>query len=102
MTASERLTVRGPEDILGFIPHSLGYWPAASMVAMTLHGTRLGATLRLDLPGPEKQADPAGVGRAVRRYLESVQQADGDFLAVFIPDARMVIHTTYDLLAALV
>jgi hypothetical protein len=50
MTPPERLTVRGPEDILGFIPHSLGYWPAQSLVAMTLQGKSLGATLRLDLP----------------------------------------------------
>ncbi|MDQ0732528.1 DUF4192 domain-containing protein [Arthrobacter sp. B1I2] len=98
MTASERLTVRGPEDILGFIPHSLGYWPASSLVAMTLHGTRLGATLRLDLPGPGTQADPSGFARAVRRYLESDQQADGALLAVFTSDAGMVPPSGYDLL----
>ena len=50
MTPPEHLTVTGPEDILGFIPHSLGYWPADSLVAMTMQGKRLGATLRLDLP----------------------------------------------------
>ena len=72
------------------------------MVAMTLHGTRLGATLRLDLPGPEKQADPAGFARAVRRYLESDQQADGALLAVFTTDARMLPPTTYDLLISMV
>ncbi|WP_457949561.1 DUF4192 domain-containing protein [Pseudarthrobacter sp. alpha12b] len=102
MTASERLTVRGPEDILGFIPHSLGYWPASSLVAMTLHGTRLGATLRLDLPGPETQADPAGFARAVRRYLEADQEADGALLAVFTSDAGMVPPSAYDLLVSVV
>ncbi|UUL75781.1 DUF4192 domain-containing protein [Pseudarthrobacter sp. Fe7] len=102
MTASERLTVRGPEDILGFIPHSLGYWPTSSLVAMTLHGTRLGATLRLDLPGRETQADPAEFARAVRRYLESDQEADGALLAVFTGDAGMVPPTAYDLLVSVV
>lgn len=98
MTGSERLIVRGPEDILGFIPHSLGYWPAASLVAMTLHGTTLGATLRLDLPGPANQADPAAFARAVRRYLESDQDADGSLLAVFTSDAGMGPPSAYDLL----
>ncbi|MFC0455350.1 DUF4192 family protein [Arthrobacter liuii] len=102
MTASERLTVRGPEDILGFIPHSLGYWPASSMVAMTLHGTRLGATLRLDLPGREVQAEPAEFARAVRRYLESDQDADGALLAVFTSDAGMAPPSAYDLLISVV
>lgn len=102
MTASERLTVRGPEDILGFIPHSLGYWPAASLVAMTLHGTRLGATLRLDLPEPQTQADPAGFARAVCRYLESDQDADGALLAIFTTDAGMGRPSSYDLLVCVV
>ncbi|MEW1947625.1 DUF4192 domain-containing protein [Pseudarthrobacter sp902506025] len=96
MTASERLTVRGPEDILGFIPHSLGYWPVSSLVAMTLHGTRLGATLRLDLPGRDIQAAPAGFARAVRGYLEADRDADGSLLAVFTSDARMVRPSAYD------
>jgi hypothetical protein len=50
MTAPEHLTITGPEDVLGFIPHSLGYWPSNSLVAMTMQGKRLGATLRVDLP----------------------------------------------------
>ena len=53
MTAPDHLRITGPEDILGFIPHSLGYWPASSLVAMTMQGKRLGATLRVDLPDPE-------------------------------------------------
>ena len=52
MTAPDHLRITGPEDILGFIPHSLGYWPENSLVAMTLQGKRLGATLRVDLPDP--------------------------------------------------
>jgi hypothetical protein len=102
MTAPERLTVRGPEDILGFIPHSLGYWPASSLVAMTLHGTRLGATLRLDLPATDGQGDPFGFAGAVRRYLESDQDADGSLLVVFTSDAGMVPPSAYDLLISTV
>ena len=102
MTASERLTVRGPEDILGFIPHSLGYWPSSSLVAMTMHGTTLGATLRVDLPGPEAPSDPAAFARAVRRYLESDQDADGALLAVFTSDGAMALPSPYDPLVSAV
>src|SRR5690349_25153919 len=82
MTSPERLTVRGPEDILGFIPHSLGYWPGNSLVAMTLQGKRLGATLRLDLPGPAVLADPAPFAETVAGYLAADEHADGTLLAL--------------------
>ena len=83
MTAPERLRISGPEDVLGFIPHSLGYWPAASLVALTMHGRRLGATLRLDLPAGKALASPATYARLVRGYLEADQDADGTLLAFF-------------------
>jgi hypothetical protein len=83
MIPPERLTVRGPEDILGFIPHSLGYWPANSLVAMTLQGKTLGATLRLDLPGPAVLADPAAFAETVSGYLAADEHADGTLLALF-------------------
>ncbi|UZX02719.1 DUF4192 family protein [Arthrobacter sp. CDRTa11] len=104
MTPPEHLTVQGPEDVLGFIPHSLGYWPAESLVAMTLQGKRLGATLRLDLPGPGTLADPREFARTVRDYLRADQHADAALLVFFTNDGWMDLpHTcTYTgLLAAL-
>ncbi|HET7139445.1 MAG TPA: DUF4192 domain-containing protein [Arthrobacter sp.] len=95
MKPPEHLTVRGPEDILGFIPHSLGYWPADSLVAMTLQGTRLGATLRLDLPGPETLADPRAFARTVRDYLLADRNADAALLACFSNDGWMEPPGTY-------
>jgi hypothetical protein len=95
MKPPEHLTVRGPEDILGFIPHSLGYWPADSLVAMTLQGNRLGATLRLDLPGPETLADPRNYARTVLDYLQADQNADAALLACFTNDGWMEPPVTY-------
>lgn len=95
MTPPEHLTVRGPEDILGFIPHSLGYWPADSLVAMTMQGKRLGATLRLDLPGPETLANPREYARIVRDYLLADQRADGALLVFFTNDGWMEPPGTY-------
>ncbi|WP_427132478.1 DUF4192 family protein [Pseudarthrobacter sp. S9] len=91
MTAPDHLRITGPEDILGFIPHSLGYWPQNSLVAMTLQGKRLGATLRIDLPGPGGgsgrtvggTAGFAGFARTVASYLEADDAADGSLLAFF-------------------
>ncbi len=95
MKPSEHLTVRGPEDILGFIPHSLGYWPADSLVAMTLQGNRLGATLRLDLPGPESLAHPQDYACTVRDYLQADENADAALLACFTNDGWMEPPGTY-------
>ena len=85
MTAPDHLKITGPEDILGFIPHSLGYWPDNSLVAMTLQGKRLGATLRVDLPEPSRCRGPAlaAFARTVRDYLEADEEADGTLLAIF-------------------
>ena len=106
MTLPEHLTVQGPEDILGFIPHSLGYWPADSLVAMTLQGKRLGATLRLDLPGPEVLADPKKFAVTVREYLRADRQADASLLAFFTNEGWMdgclgTVQTYSGLLASL-
>lgn len=89
MTVPDHLRITGPEDILGFIPHSLGYWPSRSLVAMTMQGKRLGATLRVDLPGGGGCPDwsgtpgPAGFARSVVSYLAADTGADGSLLAVF-------------------
>ena len=81
----DHLTISGPEDILGFIPHTLGYWPSNSLVAMTMQGKRLGATLRVDLP-PEDQADFRHYAQTVGDYLEADQDADGSLLVIFSND----------------
>ena len=86
MTPPERLTVTGPEDILGFIPHSLGYWPANSLVAMTMQGKRLGATLRVDLPDLDSDSGLLRFARTVRDYLETDHDADGALLVLFSDD----------------
>lgn len=89
MTPPERLTITGPEDILGFIPHSLGYWPANSLVAMTMQGKRLGATLRVDLPDLDSDPGLLRFARTVRDYLEADHDADGALLVLFSEEGWM-------------
>lgn len=100
MTAPEKLIISGPADILGFIPHSLGYWPADSLVAMTLHGKSVGATLRLDLPGRDVLAAPGKFLRAVRGYLQADKEADGTLLVVFTNYGGIMSPSRYDVLLA--
>src|SRR6478672_6700707 len=98
MTAPDHLRITGPEDILGFIPHSLGYWPENSLVAMTMEGKRLGATLRVDLPAlgggvvggrsGEGGGNPAAPGRAGAGSRRRSSSGRSDALAGF---ARNVV-----------
>lgn len=83
MTTKETLSIRQPEDILGYIPHLLGYWPEDSLVAITMQGKLLGATLRVDLPR-SRSARALGVFvEQVRDYLISDGLADGVVLVVY-------------------
>lgn len=83
MKTSASITVSGPEDILGYVPHSLGYWPQESLVAVTLQGKRVGATLRVDLPRSLQRRDVLQYATAVRQYLETDRKADGVVLAIY-------------------
>lgn len=83
MTTPEELSISGPEDILGFIPHSLGYWPSESLVAMTMQGKKLGATLRVDLPPRVTLRGSENFARMIRDYLEADGNADGTLLMFF-------------------
>ncbi|WP_423184376.1 DUF4192 domain-containing protein [Arthrobacter sp. NyZ413] len=86
MTTDNRVTVAGAEDILGFIPHILGRWPKESLVALTLRGRILGATLRVDLPSETSDDLLQAYTRKITEYLDSDHEADGALLAVFSDD----------------
>ncbi|MBT2555780.1 DUF4192 domain-containing protein [Arthrobacter sp. ISL-5] len=86
MTAPQHLIITGPEDILGYVPHSLGYWPSRSLVAMTMQGKRLGATLRVDLPVSGSSCEREDFARTVAGYLLADDDADGTLLMFFTND----------------
>lgn len=48
----DKITVSAGQDLLAFIPHIVGYWPAKSVVCIGMSGKGLRATMRLDLPSP--------------------------------------------------
>ena len=77
----EPFPVRGPEDILAFIPHSLGFVPRNSLVLMTVDTVRLGATLRLDLPA--SALDYSDFAAKVCEILRTDLSADGVLMALY-------------------
>jgi hypothetical protein len=77
---NDAIRISSPADILGFIPHTLGFVPRESFVFLTLRGTTLGATLRVDAPA---LADPAGFARSMAEYIELDTQATSVLLAVY-------------------
>lgn len=83
MTTNKTLSIRRPEDILGYIPHMLGYCPEDSLVAITMQGKILGATLRVDLPIRHSPQVLAGFAERVRSYLISDEEADGVVVALY-------------------
>jgi hypothetical protein len=83
MTSNTTLSIHQPEDILGYIPHMLGYWPEDSLVAITMQGKVLGATLRVDLPNLGSFEAHAHFADHIRSFLIADEDANGVVLAVY-------------------
>ena len=58
----------GPADVLAVLPYQLGFHPRDCLVAVSLHGTRMGLVQRIDLPPPEH------VGDAVAAMMAPLRQ----------------------------
>ena len=98
MTTNRTLSIHQPEDILGYIPHMLGYWPDDSLVAITMQGKILGATLRVDLPVSTSEVGLACFADQIRSYLMADDAANGVLLAVYTDegwnDGSVITRTT--------
>lgn len=77
---TEQLKATSTADILGFIPHALGFTPRNAFVLLTMQGKRLGATLRIDAP---TTGEPADYARRVVNYLAADEKATAALLAVY-------------------
>ena len=74
------LRVSTPADILAYIPHALGFAPAACFVLLTMRGTRLGATLRLDAP---TDVPPLDFAQKITTFLAADTKATGTLCVVY-------------------
>jgi hypothetical protein len=52
-----KIHLSGSADVLTVLPYQLGFHPRDCLVAVSLHGTRLGLVQRIDLPPPEHVVD---------------------------------------------
>lgn len=77
----EPFPVSTPVDILAFIPHTLGFVPQESLVLMTMDHSRLGATLRLDLPAAAP--DYSEFASRVTELLRTDGAANGVLMALY-------------------
>jgi hypothetical protein len=75
------LTLASPADLLNAVPFLLGFHPARSLVALSLHGerNRVGLTMRMDYPG---EAVVTTVGRLVEHL--SGDAADAALLVAYV------------------
>ncbi|MCG2624197.1 DUF4192 domain-containing protein [Arthrobacter sp. I2-34] len=74
---------RQARDILGYVPHALGFVPEESAVLLSLSGRQLGATLRLDLPQCRDAAGLAAFADAAVGYLRRHRAADASLLVIY-------------------
>ncbi|MET4001439.1 hypothetical protein ABIB48_000137 [Arthrobacter sp. UYCu511] len=80
----ETIKVSAGEDLLAFIPHMVGYWPDASIVAISMLGKKLRATMRLDLPPDSTSGKEVGRFAAIAAtQLANDKGADGSLIAIF-------------------
>ncbi|ACL42445.1 conserved hypothetical protein (plasmid) [Pseudarthrobacter chlorophenolicus A6] len=70
----------GPADVLAFIPHTLGFAPQESFVAITMQGNKIGATLRVDAPFG---LEPANFAQTTVSYLTADEAATGSLLVIY-------------------
>ena len=82
---AERVTVRGPGDLVALLPYQLGYHPARSIVVVTMRRRRVGLVARADLPadGGEEQVVGALLPPLLREDPDAVllvayEDAPGD------------------------
>ncbi|GAB3522845.1 DUF4192 domain-containing protein [Arthrobacter monumenti] len=74
------ISVKSAADILAYVLHTLGFTPRESFVFITMHGGRVGATLRLDAP---ENIDPVQFAGTVTGYLGHDAGADGTLFIAY-------------------
>jgi len=80
-----RINIRASraEDVLGYVPHQLTFHPRESLVLLSMRGSSLGATLRLDLPEAGDDARLAAFAETAVSYLRADGDADGSLVVLY-------------------
>ncbi|MGL3804913.1 DUF4192 domain-containing protein [Paeniglutamicibacter sp. R2-26] len=82
--SASNFSLAGPDEVLAYIPHALGFHPRNSAVLLIMQKAGLAATLRVDLPaGHHEQADDRIWVRQLVNLVGKVPQADAVFIAFY-------------------
>lgn len=94
-----RVRLSDAGELAAAVPHLLGFRPSESVVLIGLHGTRVGLTVRADLPAPEHDAELSrmlvrrirsdGPGAVVVAVVSEAPDEAAGPLAPFRPDAGL-------------
>ena len=86
----------GPADVLAVLPYQLGFHPRDALVAVSLHGTRMGLVQRIDLPPPEHVLDavtamigPLGQDNPLAVLLIGFEEREGESRAMLDEMSRV-------------
>ncbi|AUI53785.1 DUF4192 domain-containing protein [Arthrobacter crystallopoietes] len=78
---NNKITATSPADLLGYVPHTLGFQPKESIVLVTMSGVLLGATLRVDAPEPG--SDICSFAETLTSYVCRDETADATLFIVY-------------------
>ena len=82
--SASNFSLAGPEEVLAYIPHALGFYPRNAVVLLIMQGTGLAATLRVDLPPTDCS------GTAAAQWADQLVQ-----LVHKVPEATAVFAAVY-------
>ncbi|MEA5454254.1 DUF4192 domain-containing protein [Sinomonas sp. JGH33] len=87
------LCIREPEDLLGFIPHTIGEWPRESLVAVSIGAGSVGVTVRVDLPPRGEELDLGEYADAVVGHLVTDVLAEGAVFALYTAEPWAAVES---------
>lgn len=87
--SASNFSLAGPDEVLAYIPHALGFYPRNSVVLLIMQDSGLAATLRVDLPlDRTEQSDERTWVRQLVDLVHKVPNADAVFVAFYTGQAR--------------
>src|SRR5699024_528285 len=69
---TKTLRISQPEELLGYLPHHLGFYPVESLVALGVRGPRqrLGLVMRMDIDDLTDVISDSTTGPMLREHME--------------------------------
>lgn len=87
--SASNFSMTGPDDVLAYVPHALGFYPRNSAVLIIMQKAGLAATLRVDLPSANRgpSEEDLWVSQMVN-LVHKVPRVDSVFVAFYTGSTR--------------